>query len=193
MRPLSPLLTAAVLLCAGAGTVAASAATGPGAALARQAPCGSADLLPAPDNAAAIESSTLCLVDGIRAAHRLAPVRANGDLRAVAARKVRNMVRWDYFADVRPSGQTPLSLVARTGYRARASNMSVAQNIAWGTGVQATPASILAGWMASPPHRKIILTGSYRDGGVAAVPAVPWRYGHGTDGATYAIELGRRR
>jgi uncharacterized protein YkwD len=182
-----------VLLCAAAATLAASAANGARAALARQAPCGSADLLPTPDNAAAIESSTLCLVDGIRAAHRLAPVRANGDLRAVAARKVRNMVRWDYFADIGPGGQTVSSLIGATSYPAHAAHVSVGQNIAWGTGVQATPASIVAGWMASPPHRKIILTRSYRDAGVAAIPAVPSSYGHGQYGATYAIELGTRR
>jgi uncharacterized protein YkwD len=47
--------------------------------------------------------------------------------------------------------------------------------------------------MASPPHRRIILTGSFRDAGVAAIPAVPSSYGHGEYGATYVIELGTRR
>jgi uncharacterized protein YkwD len=120
-------------------------------------------------------------------------VRANGALRTVAASQVRSMVRWDYFADVRPTGQTPLALVSATSYMAHASSVWVAQNIAWGTGRLGTPARIVAAWMASPPHRRLILTGSFRDAGVAAMPAVPWRLGHGSYGATYAIEFGTRR
>jgi uncharacterized protein YkwD len=155
--------------------------------------CRGAGLAPTAGNSTAIGAATLCLIDRIRAAWHLAPVRANGALRAVAASQVRSMVRWDYFADVRPSGQTPMSLVARTSYRVHASRVSVAQNIAWGTGPLATPARIVAAWMASPPHRRLILTGYFRDAGVAAVPAVPWRLGHGRHGATYAIEFGTRR
>jgi uncharacterized protein YkwD len=181
------LTAAAFVWAAIAGS--AAAATTPGAQSA--ASCRGAELLPTAGNASAIEAATLCLVDRDRAAQHLGPLRANGDLRAVATRKVRSMVRWNYFADIGPGGQTPL--VAATRYRANASSVSIAQNIAWGTDTQATPASIVAGWMASPPHRRIILTGSYRDAGVAAIPVVPWRFGHGAYGATYAIEFGKRR
>jgi uncharacterized protein YkwD len=189
-------LAAAASLCAAifgshalaAGTEAAAATT-----LKRSSACSGADLSPTASNSPAIETATLCLIDRIRAAWHLGPVRANAALRAVATSQVRNMVRWDYFADVRPSGQTPLSLIAATGYRAHASSVSVAQNIAWGTGLQATPARIVAAWMASPPHRRVILTRSFRDAGVAAVAAVPWRFGHGSYGGTYAIEFGTRR
>jgi uncharacterized protein YkwD len=189
-------LAAAASLCAAifgshalaAGTEATAAATPK-----RSTSCRGADLSPTASNSTAIGAATLCLIDRIRAAWHLGPVQANAALRAVAASQVRNMVRWDYFADVRPSGQTPLSLVAATGYRAHAASVSVAQNIAWGTGPQATPARIVAAWMTSPPHRSVILTSSFRDAGVAAIPAVPSRLGHGSYGATYAIEFGTRR
>jgi hypothetical protein len=46
--------------------------------------------------------------------------------------------------------------------------------------------------MASPPHRRLILTRGFRDAGVATVPAVPTRFAAGLYGATYAIELGAR-
>jgi uncharacterized protein YkwD len=154
--------------------------------------CQDADLLPTATNDAAVGAATLCLIDRIRAAWHLTPVRSNGRLGSVAASQVRNMVRWNYFADLRPNGQTPLSLAGAIGYRTRSRRVSVAQNIAWGTGRSATPASIVAAWMASPPHRRVILTGSFRDAGVAAVPAVPWRLGQGSYGATYAIEFGLR-
>jgi uncharacterized protein YkwD len=120
-------------------------------------------------------------------------VRANGALRWVAASQVRDMVHRNYFADVRPNGLTPMSLLGVTGYRTRAASVSVAQNIAWGLGRAATPASIVAAWMASPPHRRVILTGAFRDAGVYAIPAVPSRFAHGQYGATYAIEFGTRR
>jgi uncharacterized protein YkwD len=186
-------LAAAATLCAAIFGGQALAADTEATASTKRTSCRGADLAPTASDSTAVGAATLCLVDRIRAAWRLAPVRANRALRAVATSQVRNMVRWDYFADVRPTGQTPLSLVAATNYRAHASSVSVAQNIAWGTGPLATPARIVAAWMASPPHRRLILTGSFRDAGVAAVPAVPWRLGHGRYGATYAIEFGMRR
>jgi uncharacterized protein YkwD len=162
-------------------------------AAARASSCGNEQLRPAADNAGAVETATLCLIDRIRAAHQLGPLRANRDLRSMAARKVGSMLRWNYFADVGPGATGLLSLIGAGSYRAHATRVSLGQNIAWGTGVQATPARIVDGWMASPPHRRIILTGSFRDAGVAAIPAVPSSYGHGEYGATYVIELGTRR
>jgi hypothetical protein len=47
--------------------------------------------------------------------------------------------------------------------------------------------------MASPPHRRVILTGAFRDAGVYALAAVPSRLGHGQYGATYAMEFATRR
>ena len=187
-------MAAAASLCTaifGSHAIAAS----PDAVAAPKGPtsCRGTDLAPLPGNSASIASATLCLIDRIRAAWHLGPVRANAALRAVAASQVRSMVRWNYFSDVRPSGLTPMALIAATGYRAHASRVSVAQNIAWGTGPEATPARIVAAWMASPPHRRVILTRSFRDAGVAAIPAVPSRIGHGSYGATYAIEFGARR
>jgi uncharacterized protein YkwD len=102
------------------------------------------------------------------------------------------MVRMDYFADVRPTGQTPLSLVAATRYPFETVGFSVGQNLAWGTRDSSTPARIVAAWMASPPHRAIVLNGEYRDAGVAVTPATPSVIGAGRSGATYAIEFGVR-
>jgi uncharacterized protein YkwD len=103
------------------------------------------------------------------------------------------MVRWNYFADVRPSGQTPMSLVVGTRYRAHAAGISVGQNIAWGTGALSTPAHIVGEWMASPPHRQIMLSGEYRDAGVAVAAGLPGVLRSGASGAIYAVEFGVRR
>lgn len=155
-------------------------------------PCRGANLYPSAVNARAIDAATLCLVNRLRGAHHAGPLRPNGELRQVAASQVTSMVRWDYFADVRPTGQTPLTLVAASRYAAHAAQIAVGQNLAWGTDAYATPAHIVAEWMASPPHREIMLSGEYRDAGVAATPASPAIVGAGGQGATYAIELGAR-
>jgi uncharacterized protein YkwD len=156
-------------------------------------PCPGANLSPSAANIAAVDAATLCLLNEVRILYRLRPLRANRELGNVAASQVTNMVRWNYFADVRPSGQTVLSLVALTGYPLHAIGFAVGQNIGWGTGSYATPAHIVAEWMASPPHRQIMLNGEYRDAGVAVTPAVPAVVNAARQGATYAIELGVRR
>jgi uncharacterized protein YkwD len=155
--------------------------------------CAGANLLPSAANARAVDAATLCLIDQLRSARGLRPLRANRELAHVATSQVTSMVRDDYFADDRPSGQTPMALVAVTHYPAHAARVAVGQNIAWGTGVDATPAHIVAEWMASPPHREVMLSGSYRNAGVGVTPAVPELLRTSDRGATYAIEFGARR
>jgi uncharacterized protein YkwD len=180
------VLTGALLACVGA-----FAADTAGAAASASA-CPGANLDPSATNVPAVDAATLCLVNEQRAARGLRPLHANRELRRVAVSQVASMVRGDYFADVGPSGQTPMSLVKVTRYRAHAAEVAVGQNIAWGTGAYTTPAHIVAEWMASPPHREIMLSGEYRDAGVAATPAVPAILRTHGRGATYVIEFGAR-
>ncbi len=139
-------LLGAALVCA---VLSGSAALAPATSLGASA-CPGVGLRPSPTDAASVAAATLCLVDRVRAAHHLRPLRFNRALGGVAASQVNSMLRKDYFADVRPSGQTPMSLVAATSYRAHAAGFSVGETLAWGTGPLATPAHIVAEWMASP-------------------------------------------
>jgi len=180
------MLATALASCFGAIAPAGSAG-------ARRSACPGANVPPDGANAGIVDGATLCLIDGVRAAHHLPALRANRELGAVAIGQVVSMVRWDYFADVRPSGQTPLSLVVVTRYPAHATRIEVAENIAWGTGADATATHIVAAWMASPPHRRVILDGEYRDAGVAVNATLPRMVGAGQPGATYAMEFGVRR
>lgn len=184
------LAAALVLVCACACALALTAGVAPAASASR--PCAGANVYPTAANAAAVDAATLCLVNAVRAAHGLRPLHANRELRQVAASQVSSMVRRDYFADDRPTGQTPLSLVAVTRYPAHAAEFAVGENIAWATGGFTTPAHIVAEWMASVPHREIMLSAQYRDAGVAVTPAVPAILNASHSGATYAIELGMR-
>jgi uncharacterized protein YkwD len=186
---LAAALVACACACALGLTVAAGVAP---AATTVVPPCAGANLHPTATNSTRINAAMLCLVNQVRHSYGLHGLHDNRELSHVAASQVVSMVSSDYFADDRPSGQTPLSLVAVTRYPVHASEFAVGENIAWGTGRFTTPAHIVAEWMASPPHREIMLSPEYRDAGVAVTPAVPAVLGAGHRGATYAIELGMR-
>jgi uncharacterized protein YkwD len=183
----------AAIVHAGTGALAADAALAGGSSPTSPAPCPGANLRPSPTDGPALATATLCLVNGVRSAHHLRPLHPNRYLGAVAMSQLRSMVRWDYFADVRPSGQTPMSLITATRYPAHAAAVSVGQNIAWGAGSHTTPVSIVAAWMASPPHREVMLTREFRDAGAAASATAPSTLGVGAPSAIYALELGVRR
>jgi uncharacterized protein YkwD len=119
-------------------------------------------------------------------------LRLNRALQAVATGQAADMVRGHYFGDDSLSGRTPLARILASRYPTQAPSPHIltAQNIAWGTGSKATPAGIVRGWMESPPHRRIILTGSYRDAGVGVASSVPSVLHRWSLGGTYVVEFG---
>lgn len=180
-----------VLLALGAG--APSAAATPRASASTIA-CAGADLTPNGRNAALVDTATLCLMNQQRAARALPPLRFNGALARIASGQARDMVRGHYFADQSLTGQSPLARVMASGYVAHAAGVRLltAQNIGFGTGPNATPVGIVAAWMQSPPHRRIMLTAAYRDAGVGASASVPSGIVSRWLGGTYAVEFGTR-
>ena len=179
------LLTLAAALAIPAGALATSAKT-------KSRYCAYANLRPTSADTAAVEEATLCLVNQLRAADHLLPLRANHELQTVAGDQATGMVRRDYFSDISPSGLTVGALLAAMPYGAHAASLSTAQDIGWGTRSEATAAHMVAGWMRSPPHREIILTSEFRDAGVGVAPAVPHVVGRGKRGATYVVEFAAR-
>jgi len=178
---------AALLLGLGALATAAHPARG------EAAYCAGANLSPTAANAPRVASATLCLINQVRRAYGLRPLRANAELRKLASSQVHDMVSWNYFADDRPPGLTPIALVSKTRYITHATKLSVGQNIGWGTGEYATPAGMVAAWIASPGHLENIVTSEYREVGVGITPAVPARFKPELPGATYAMEFAVRR
>ena len=57
-------------------------------------------------------------------------------------------------------------------------------------GATTTPASRVAAWMRSPPHRQILLSPVSREAGVGIAAGVP---GGSARGFTYVAVFGRRR
>jgi uncharacterized protein YkwD len=156
-------------------------------------PCPGANVVPGAADAAAVEQATECLINRVRASHGLRALRHNGVLQRVASGQVHQMVRWDYFADVRPTGQTAAGLIASTHYGAHAPKLATGQNIGWATGTETTPARIVSAWMHSAPHRAVILAARFRDMGAGMAPALPRVLRRGGRGAVYAVEFAARR
>jgi uncharacterized protein YkwD len=176
------------------GAVEASAARARGlAALPLHGSCSGASLRPSGGNMARVLAATLCLIERERETHHLSLLRANSSLQRIAASQARDMVVGDYFGDNSLTGGTPWQRITTSHYASGARRLLAAQNIGWGTGGLATPAAMVNGWMLSPRHRRIMLTGGYRDIGVGVAPAAPSRLTGGLPGATYTVEFAARR
>ncbi len=154
--------------------------------------CANSSLRPNGSNLRTVDAATVCLIDQVRRSKGLPPLRPNRSLHGVAASQSAEMVLGDYFGDNSRSGRTPLQRIATTRYHKHTHGISTAQNIGWGTGTDATPAAIVAAWMASPPHRRIMLSEGFRDVGVGAAAAAPAALAQGQPGATYTVDFGAR-
>jgi uncharacterized protein YkwD len=168
-RTLVPL---AVMLCVGAGARGA-------VARAQQSP---------PTATTASVSTVDRMVNRFRRRHGLAPLRVDVSLAHAADRHARDMVERHYFSHTTPSGRSFVSWVARSGYLRRASGWCLGEVLAWDSAPRTTPAVIVHAWMASPPHRAILLEPAYRQLGIAITRGVP---SSGGGGYTYAIDFGR--
>jgi uncharacterized protein YkwD len=103
---------------------------------------------------AAMRRSVLRLINLERARNGRRGLVADRRLARAARRHAADMARRHYFGHVSPSGMSPLRRARAAGWRGR-----VGEAIAWGCGGLAGPAATVRAWMASPPHRAIILGG----------------------------------
>lgn len=180
-------LLAAVFACASVGALAqapnAVAATdAPVARAAAACPGAKARISKAP--ARKLRSALLCLVNRERADHGLKALRLDRKLQRAAGRHARDMVEHDYFAHQRAGGPDLTTRLDRAGWYGEAWG----ETIAYGCGRAGSPKATLSGWLDSPPHRQILLSGSYRRGGLGVGADAPC----GDGGATWVLDVGRK-
>ena len=168
--------------------VAAVAAALVPAGAADAASCAGAHTRPNHHNASKVRHATLCLLNEQRAAAGLSRIHPNHKLAKAAKRHSRDMVVHGYFDHSSPTGSTLVSRLEAVRYVVATISWYAAENIAWGSGRFATPASIVRSWMHSPPHRANILSSQARDAGVGVALGAPG----GGSGATYTLDFGRR-
>jgi uncharacterized protein YkwD len=132
--------------------------------------------------------ATLCLLNVERAKRGLHKLRSNRKLALAGLRHAQDMVRHRYFAHDALSGQDFVQRIMRTHYVPANSSWFLGENLAWGSQRASTPRQIVRAWMASPEHKRNILTRGFREIGIAIVSGAPVS-GVG-DAATYATEFG---
>ena len=165
-------------------------AAGYGTALAAESGCAQAAAVADTTTLSQASGAVLCLVNGERARHGLAPLRAQRQLNRSAQAHSRDMVARQYFEHDTPNGVNVRQRAARAGYLRKRSAGKIGQTIAWGTERQSTPAELVRTFMTSPGHRRILLDRRYRDIGVGLVLGAPVI--DMDDGATLTLDFGRR-
>ena len=183
--------------CARRIAVAAAALLSPTAVLLAAAPteavardhCRGANAAPSAQTLRRAAGAVVCLVNAERAHHGRRALRGDGDLRRAAGRHSRDMVRRGFFSHVTPSGTDLSDRLRRTGYLHGRGDTDVGETLAFGTGGPATPRRIVAGWIASPQHHRVLLGSAFHEVGVGVAAGVPEPSG-GLRGATYTLATG---
>ena len=131
-------------------------------------------------------AAVACEVNRVRSGHGLKGLETDRRLRRAAAAYAGDMVEHSYFSHVSPEGGTLSERLRAVGYINDPVRWRVGETLAWGRGRSSTPVSIVAAWMRSPPHRRVVL-GPYLEVGVGIARGTPF----GGRGVTYAADFGR--
>jgi uncharacterized protein YkwD len=102
---------------------------------------------------------------------KVKPLRWSALLASSANAHSADMATNDYFSHYTQSGVSPFTRIKATGYRYRAAG----ENIAAGRSL-ASPEAVVAAWLKSPGHCKVIMNAKYRELGVGRVEG-PGRWG----------------
>jgi uncharacterized protein YkwD len=126
---------------------------------------------------AAARAAMVCLINQQRARSGRGALAADARLGRAAGRHAADMARRNYFSHVSPSGRTPSARARAAGWHGRVGEM-----IAWGCGALATPRSTARAWMASAPHRAIML-------GPGRAVGIGFKRGPGCGGRAYWVAV----
>jgi uncharacterized protein YkwD len=131
-----------------------------------------------------------CLIDVERRGRGLNALDAQKTLKRAAKAHTNQMLSIGCFLHTCPGEPDLVGRVTAAGYLPCNCTWSVGENIAWGQGEYGSPEAIVAAWMASPPHREMILTASMRDVDVGVRSGKPGDR-HAAAG-TYTADFGYR-
>jgi uncharacterized protein YkwD len=130
-----------------------------------------------------LRSALLCLVNRKRQANGLKALKSDRRLRKAATRHARDMVRHHFFAHQRPGGPDLTERLHRAGWH----GSTWGETIAYGCASAGSPRSTLRMWMNSPPHRAILMSGTYRSGGLGVTDSAPCG-----SGSMWVLDVGRK-
>jgi uncharacterized protein YkwD len=153
-------------------------------------PCANAGSQFEPGSLPRMRWKVRCLLNRERARRGLARLHYSRLLRLSANAHGLDMVRHRYFSHRGAGGRTLGARVARAGYRAGARRWIVGENLGWLTERQSLERTMVRLWMASPPHRHVILNPRYRDFGLSVIAGAPDP--SRARAMTFVLQLGRR-
>jgi uncharacterized protein YkwD len=115
-----------------------------------------------------LESGVLVEINALRRKHGLAPLRLNARLRAAADTHSAAMANRGFFSHDSADGTIFWKRVARFYPQGSKRYWSVGENLLWSS-PDVDPAGALRMWLASAPHRKVLLTSRWQEVGLSAV------------------------
>ena len=130
---------------------------------------GSLDIPPSPDELGAAAGRSR--LPGQRRAHEPraeARCDADGDLAQAARKHADDMVQRNFFAHVSPNGESVRRPHPRSRLRRARRRLAVGRGPRLGHRRRATPNALVDAWLASPPHRRIMLEAGYRSSASAS-------------------------
>jgi uncharacterized protein YkwD len=142
---------------------------------------------------ATLEQGVLANMNVLRRQHGLSALRLSPALSAAARQHSTEMASRGYFSHSSANGSSFDRRIARYYGSSGRRYWSVGENLLWSS-PDVDPAGALKMWLDSPPHRKIMLTGRWREIGLSAVhvPAAPGTYG-GREVTIVTADFGVRR
>ena len=115
-----------------------------------------------------LNAGIVARINAVRAARGLPRLTVSAGLGAAARFHNRQMAQSGQFRHESPDGSSFWQRVRRFYGSAGFRNWSVGEALVWQSPTS-TAAEIVAAWLASPPHRAILLDSSFREIGVSAV------------------------
>jgi uncharacterized protein YkwD len=118
---------------------------------------------PAQVSASSISAGTLIgFANQERSARGLSTLTTNAKLTSAAYAKANDMLNKNYWSHYGPNGETPWQFILGAGY----SYVHAGENLAKGF---STAEGVHQAWMASPTHRANLVSGNYKEIGIAVV------------------------
>jgi uncharacterized protein YkwD len=114
-----------------------------------------------------IEQNMLVLVNAYRSQHGLAPLQSSTALMRAARDHSRDMAENHYFDHTSPDGEAFSQRLTRFGFRWTSAGETIAQASGLSNSTAAASSAVTL-WRQSPPHNRILLTGSFRSVGIGA-------------------------
>ena len=151
--------------------------------------CANTDLVPDAGNLELIRAALQCLHNQVRAQNGLGGLTDNGALDAAGLGHSADMVTRGYFDHFTPEGGTFVDRILAARYAGADDAWTLGENLAWGTGANATPAGLMNAWMNSPEHRANILKPAYRELGLGLQLGTP---SGDSAGITVSAEFGSK-